>query len=142
MRDVTEEGVAAVEELVSIMRYEAMRLLFDQPHCRKISIAGFRSLEKGKFVADDATDLVLDAMTHVLGGRFVCKNGMYTTGPVSPLIRSDRPTEAYYVIDWQIAAQLAVGMNRADTYAASKKSKGKWKERPYGSWQAWSVFFC
>ena len=125
MRDVTEEGVAAVEELVSIMRDEAMRLPFDQAKCRKISIAGFRSLEKGKFVADDAIDLVLDAVTHVLGGRFVCKNGMYTTGPVSPLIRSNRPSEAYYVIDSQIAAQLADGVNRAETYAASKKSKGK-----------------
>jgi hypothetical protein len=45
MNDVTEEGVAAVEELVSIMRDEAMRLPFDQAKCRSISIAGYRSLQ-------------------------------------------------------------------------------------------------
>jgi hypothetical protein len=89
MSDMTEEGVAAVEELVSIMRDKAMRLPFDSAKCKTISIAGYRSLQKGKFVADDAIDLVLGAVTHVLGGRFVCKNGMYTTGQVSPLIRSN-----------------------------------------------------
>ncbi len=68
---------------------EAMRLLFDSERCKTISIAGFRSLQKGEFVSDDAIDLALGAITHVLGGRFVCKDGMYTTGPVtvSPLIR-------------------------------------------------------
>jgi hypothetical protein len=86
MSDVTEEQVAAVEELVSIMRDEAMRLPFDSAKCKTILIAGFRSLQKGKFVADDAINLVLGAMTHVLGGRFVSKDGMYMTGPVSPLI--------------------------------------------------------
>jgi len=125
MSEVSEERVAAVEELVSIMRDEAMRLQFDSAKCKTISIAGFRSLQKGKFVADDAIDLVLGAMTHVLGGRFVCKDGMYTTGPVSPLIRSNRPTKACYVIGPQNAARLADCVNRAETYAASKKSNGK-----------------
>jgi hypothetical protein len=71
MNDVTEEGVAVGEELVSIMRDEEMRLLFDQEKCRSISIVGYRSLQKGNFAADDAIDLVLGALTHVLGGRFV-----------------------------------------------------------------------
>jgi hypothetical protein len=125
MSDVTEEGVAAVEELVSIMRDHAMRLPFELEKCKTISIAGYRSLQKGKFVADDAIDLVLGAVTHVLGGRFVCKDGMYTTGPVSPLIRSNRPTEACYVIGPQNSARLVDCVNRAETYAASKKSQGK-----------------
>jgi hypothetical protein len=62
MSDVTEEWVAAVEELVSIMRNEAMRLPLDSERCKTISIAGFGSLQKAKFVADDAIDLVLGAM--------------------------------------------------------------------------------
>ena len=125
MSDVTEEMVAAVEELVSIMRDEALTLPFDPAKCKKISIAGFSSLKKGKFVADDAIDLVLEEVTHVLGGRFVSKGGMYTTGPVSPLIRSIQPTEASYVIGSQNAGRLVNCVNRAETYAASKKSNGR-----------------
>ena len=129
MSDVTEEQVAAVEELVSIIRDEAMRLPFDSAKCKTISIGGFRSLQKGKFVADDAIDLVLGAMTHVLGGRLVSKDGMYTTGPVSPLIRSNRPTEACYVIGPQNAARLEDCVNRTETYAASKNSESERKGR-------------
>ena len=125
MSDVTEAGVAAVQELVSIMRDEAMTLPFDSAKCQFFTIAGFRSLQKGKFVADDAIDLVLGVVTHVLGGRFVCKDGMFTTGPVSPLIpsRPNQPTKACYVIGSQTAVHSVDYVNRAETYAASKKSK-------------------
>jgi hypothetical protein len=94
MSELIEEGVAAVEKLVGIVRAEAMRLPLDSAKCRNISIAGYRSLQKGKFVADDAIDLVLVALTHVLGGRFVCKDGRYSEGPVSPQIRWNRPSKA------------------------------------------------
>jgi hypothetical protein len=46
---------------------------------------------------------------------------------VSPLIQSNRPTEACYVIDSQIAARLADCVNRAETYAASQKQEIEWK---------------
>jgi hypothetical protein len=125
MSEVIEERVAAVEALVSIMRAEAMRLPLDSAKCRNISIAGYRSLQKGKFVADDAIDLVLGALTHVLGGRFVCKDGRYSEGPVSPLIRWNRPSNACYVIGTQDAARLVNCVKRAETYAASKRAQGK-----------------
>ncbi len=143
MSDVTEEGVAAVEELVSILRDKAMRLPFDSAKCKTISIAGYISLQKGKFVADDAIDLVLGAVTHVLGGRFVCKDGMYTTGPVSPLIRSNLPTEACYVIGPQNAARLVDCVNRAETYAAlaSKKSQGKGDTKASRKLASMNAFF-
>ena len=134
MRGVTEAMVAAVEELASIMRKEALALPVDPAKCTKISIDGFHSLEKGKFVADDAINLVLKELTHVLGGRYLCKGGKYTTGPVSPLIRSNRPTtadsseastEACYVIDSQNAQRLANCANRVETYAGSNRTNSK-----------------
>ena len=134
MSDVTEEMVAAVEELVRIVREEALRQPVYPAKCTNITIAGFKTLEKGEHVADDAINLVLGEVTHVHGGRFVCQGGMYTTGPASPLIRANRPnsadsiegsTEACYVIDPQNAARLENCVIRAEVYASSSTMERK-----------------
>jgi hypothetical protein len=62
---------------------------------------GYKIIQKGKFVADDAIDLELDAVAHVLGGRFVCKDGMHTTGPVSDVaIDAIESTNRSMLSDW------------------------------------------
>ena len=124
MRDVTEAMVAAVEELASIMRSEALSLPVDPEKCKTISIEGYKSLEKGRFVADDALDLLLKWLTHALGGRFVSKGGMFTTGPpVSPLIRSTEGSTEAYVVSSLNAARLENCVNRAETYHASNRCR-------------------
>jgi hypothetical protein len=136
MSGVTEAMLAGLEEFLSMLRNEALARPVDPAKCKAISIAGFQSLRKGCLVADDAINLVLCELTHVLGGRFVSKGGMYTTGPVSPLIQSNRqtpadqsegPTEACYVLDSVNAARLEVCVERAEKYAARKDRTGDQK---------------
>ena len=138
MRDVTEAMVESVEALANIMREEALGLPVDPAKCQKLSMAGFSSLQKGRHVSDDVITLVLPAITHVHGGRFIYKGGKYTTGPESPLIRSNRPspsgsseesTEAFYVIDSINAQRLVNCVDRAETYAASKSESGRGRRK-------------
>ena len=118
MCGVTEEMIAAVEQLARIMREESLPV--DRAKCTKISIKAYETLRKGLFVDEEAINLVLEPVTHVLGGRFVSKGGVYTTGHVSPLIRSNRSTKACYVVDSQNAARLENCVKRIDLYTASR----------------------
>ena len=136
MSGVTEAMLAGLEEFLNMLRNEALARPVDPAKCKAISIAGFQSLRKGCLVADDAINLVLGELTHVLGGRFVSKGGMYTTGPVSPLIQSNRQTpadqsegstEACYVFDSINAARLTDCVERAEKIAARKDRTGNRK---------------
>ena len=125
MDDLTEDMVASVERFVEILIDEACK----EVHCDQftaVSLEGFKSLRPGSFVGDQAIYLVLENLTRVLGGRFVDKDGTYTTGPVSPLILlnksipADDATKALYVLDSVNAARLEHAVTTTERHAPRK----------------------
>jgi hypothetical protein len=76
-------------------------------------------------------NIVLKELTHVLGGRFVSQDGMYTTGPESPLIlrnqsiptELDNATKAIYVLDSVKAARLVDAVQNTERYALANSQE-------------------
>ena len=124
---MTEEMVASAERFLGILLQEACTEV-DHGKFKSVSLRGFQSLQIDKCVHDEAINLVLEEMTHVLGGRFVSKWGMYTTGPESPLIlrnqsipaESDNATKAIYVLDSIRAARLVLPFEATEKCALTK----------------------
>ena len=97
-----------------------------------VFLHGFQSLTLASFVNDEAINFVLEELTHVLGRRFVSQDGMYTSGPVSPLIlrnqsipmELDNATKAIYVLDSVKAARLVDAVQNTEIYASQIAKKG------------------
>ena len=124
---MTEDMVASAELFLEILLEEACKEV-EHGKFKSVSLRGFQSLQINSCVRDEAINLVLEEMTHVLAGRFVSKWGMYTTGPESPLIlrnqsipaESDNATKAIYVLDPIRAARLVLCFEDTEKYALAK----------------------
>ena len=127
--DLTEDALKSVETFVEILINEACKVHHSNK-CKVVSLSGFKSLCLNSFVSDEAINLVLENITHVLRGRFVSKGGTFTTGPLSPLIQSntsismdsDDATKALYVLDSVNAARLERDVRNTEKYAAGKEA--------------------
>jgi hypothetical protein len=127
IEDVTEDMVASAESFFGILLEKACRVV-DLGKFKSVTLSEFQSLRLNSFVSDEAINLVLEEMTHVLGGRFVSKWGMYTTGPESPLILRSQlipaypynATKAIYVLDPIRATRLVTYFEDTERYARVK----------------------